>query len=222
MADVVYRTGYGYGTYGSAVYGLGGATKDGASTVITASTTASAIVRARIGAATVVTSSSTASNAACTRNVGAAVSASTSTAAAAGKIKDVAGSTSCTSSASSAAELIQLVAADVTPSASASSAAQLIQQPSASAAPSLSASVHFIYLYTFSGVSQSVSTLTASGFRKRVMSSLVRARLSTSSAALKKWEPIPTEPELWSEIPKAVTPWEPVVASAPDIWQDAA
>ena len=224
MADVVYRSGYGTKAYGVAAYGLDGTIKEGASAVVTVSTTASAVARTRGVASVVVTSSSTASSAELIHLGSASASAVSATTGTVARVQSVSASASASAATSASVERIQPLASSVAASASTSASIARIQQPAASVASSLSITSNFVFLYEMNGTANCVLTVSPAINRVRRLRSTVRPRSATTCSMIEKWEPIAVAVETWSDIAPAPNGsfWQPTVASSNNIWQDVA
>ena len=224
MADVVYRTGYGTQAYGVAAYGVDGTIKEGASVVVTASTVASAYVRARGVASTVVTSSSVVSSAEGVRQVSATASASASATASIERIHRVDSSASASASASGSVERVQQPTSSVSASSSAAVGVERIQQPNAVVSPALSITSRFVFLYEFQSAVTCTSSVGFNFIRKRNVDGDAPVVASATCSMIEKWEPPAPTPEVWTDVTPAPNGsfWQPAVASASNVWQDAA
>jgi len=121
-------------------------------------------------------------------------------------------------------ERIQRPSASVACSSSAVAGIERIQQPDATASPALSVSSSFVFLYTFNATTACTSLVAININRVQFTSASVSGVSSATCNAIEKWEPVAPTPEVWTEVTPAPDGgfWQPAVASASNVWQDAA
>lgn len=199
MPDVSYRTGYGDGTYGTNAFGVDGTTFEGASIIVTVSTTASAAVKVISGASVVVTSSSTVSDSVRIREGSAVASPAASVTASCVAVKVGAAATSCAASGSASAEKIHLASAAVSCAASGSAAATRVREGAANPLPALSVTANAEAIYQFTPQINLALSGTATIERVRTNSGLVQAVCLGVASGREKWEPPVAAVSNWTD-----------------------
>ena len=199
MPDVSYRTGYGDGTYGTNVFGVDGTIFEGASIIITVSTTASAAVRVISGASVVVTSSSTVSDSVRIREGSAVASPAASVTASCVAVKVGAAAASCSASGSASAEKIHLGSATINGVATGAAVAERVREGAANPLPALSVTANAEAIYQFTPQISLALSSTATNVRIRNNGGFTQTICSVVASGREKWEPPVAAVSNWTD-----------------------